>query len=387
MQLAAYVNKDLDDVILGKLQTGFDAVRKARIKIILRFMYNDGTTPTDASKAQILTHIQQLKPLLIKNADVILMMNAGFIGEYGGWYNSSHGLDNDVDQKDVLLAILGALPTSRSVVVQRPSYKETFFPGGPTSPAAAHDGSNKSRTGHHDACYLASADDFGTYLPPVAQWMDYVAKDTQYVPMQGAMCALNPPRTDCGPAQAETAAHHFTTMSGYYAKSVIDAWKTGGCYDTIRKNLGYRFELTSASFSSAVRPGSALGLRVHLVNKGYSAPINARPFKVVLTNGANRMIADVPGVDVRTWAPGQDVSLDLWFRVPAGLAPGKYELALFLPDDAPSLAAVPEYAIRIADQGIFNVFTGDNTLGTVTVDGSTPGGVDPAATTFAYLPP
>ena len=384
--LTPYVGGPIDAAFLTSLQDGFARVRAAGIKVILRFAY-EKAGGVDAPKAIILQHIQQLAPLIAANADVIAVMQAGFIGEYGGWYNSSNGLTNPADEKAILDALLAALPPSRSILLRTPMEKNALYPGGPLVASNAHDGSDKSRVGHTDDCFVSSPDDYGTYDVPIQMWEDYVAADSVYVPVAGAPCGLSPPRSDCPTTQAELAAHHFSILSGYYDGQVVDGWKAQGCYDVIGAALGYHLFVASGSYLDNVPPGGALGVKVVITNAGYAAPFNARPFKVVLTNGATRLVADVPGVDVRTWLGGQDVSLELWFRVPTFLPKGVYDLALYLPAPEASIAAVPEYALRFANASGFNTFTGENVIGSVTVDPGAPGAIDPKASTFSYLPP
>ena len=74
-------------------------------------------------------HIEQLKPLWHKNKDVINVIDAGFIGGWGEWHSSAHGLDNPQDRKDILFAILDALPEDRMVVQRDPRFKREIFGG------------------------------------------------------------------------------------------------------------------------------------------------------------------------------------------------------------------------------------------------------------------
>jgi hypothetical protein len=64
---------------------------------VVRFAYNqDQTSPfAEPIKARILAHIEQLKPLLKTNSDVIAVLQQGFIGAWGET-SSVAILDNDV---------------------------------------------------------------------------------------------------------------------------------------------------------------------------------------------------------------------------------------------------------------------------------------------------
>src|SRR5688572_8096700 len=77
---------DIPQDVLDGLDTNFADIRDAGLKAIIRFAYNEGPYPDsepDASKVQILRHIEQFTPLLQKNADILAWMEAGFIGAWG----------------------------------------------------------------------------------------------------------------------------------------------------------------------------------------------------------------------------------------------------------------------------------------------------------------
>ena len=60
----------------------FAILRTAGVKCVLRFRYTDADGE-DATKAQIIAHIDQLMAVTIPNQDVISSVSAGFIGQYG----------------------------------------------------------------------------------------------------------------------------------------------------------------------------------------------------------------------------------------------------------------------------------------------------------------
>jgi cysteine-rich repeat protein len=359
--LDAYRDKPLDASLLDKLHGGLGAVRAAGIKVTLRFVYNDGFDP-DATKARVLEHIEQVKPLLAEDADVIAAFQAGFIGAWGEWHSSTNGLDTKDNRQDILLAFLDAVPSSRSVQIRTPMFKDAIFPGGPLSAAAAFDGSEKARTGHHNDCFLASDDDVGTYAAPVATWKAYVAEEGRYVPVGGETCGVHAPRTDCPSALAEMSALHFSFLNALYHPDVLAGWAQQGCMEEIQRRLGYRLVLESASWSEKVAPGGALGVKLSLHNEGFAAPFNRRPLYLVLGEGASRRAAVVSKVDLRRWESGTAVKLEAWLRVPSDLAPGSYRLSLWMPDEAPGLMADPDYALRLGSEGVWDATTGENVL-------------------------
>ena len=83
-------------------------------------------------------------------------------------------------------------------------------------------------------------------------------------------------------------------------------------------------------------------------NDGYARPINARAVHLVLL-GPQVESFELP-VDPRTWEPGVDHELCASLTV--DLAPGTYQLGLWLPDPDTELGLRPEYAIRLANDEV-----------------------------------
>jgi hypothetical protein len=389
VRLDDYRERELDAALLEAIAEGFGEARAAGIKVVLRFSYNFGPYPDsepDASKDRILGHIEQLEPLLQDHADVIAVLQAGFIGAWGEWHTSTNGLlDDPQDKFDILEALLDALPASRAVLLRYPPYKRAGY-GGPLTAAEAWDGSYAARVGHHNDCFLASDTDFGTYpSDEIETWKGFVAQETLYVPMQGETCHVNSPRSDCPTALAELEQLHWSILNDGYHPDVLAGWAAQGCRPEIERRLGYRLAAVSVTYAPRVAPGGVLPLRVTLRNDGWAAPINPRPLNVVL-DGASRQVAVVTGLDPRRWLPGEEVELAVRLRVPATLAPGSFELALWLPDASAWLRDDPRYAIRLANDGAWREPSGLNVLAAVSIDPSAPGDVDPAATEFAVLP-
>src|SRR5262249_49601427 len=154
-----------DAALLDALAANFAKVRAAGIKLVLRFNYNDGPIGApDAALAQIQQHVTQLAPLLAANADVIAFLQAGFIGAWGEWHSSTNGNDTTQNERAVVDALLAALPATRMIQIRTPEIVDAMFPGGPLQDGFS--GEARARIGHHNDCFLASDNDFGTYDDP-----------------------------------------------------------------------------------------------------------------------------------------------------------------------------------------------------------------------------
>jgi len=74
----AFKTTPISATYLANMQTDFNTMRTAGVKCIIRFNYSD-VDAADASKAIILSHIIQLKPVLQGNEDIISSNTAGVI--------------------------------------------------------------------------------------------------------------------------------------------------------------------------------------------------------------------------------------------------------------------------------------------------------------------
>lgn len=362
---------DVPQNVLSELDTNLANVRQAGIKTIIRFSYNQGSlaaSEPDASKAQILRHIEQLTPLLQKNADVIAWIEAGFIGAWGEWHASANGLDNIQDKKEILFALLKALPDSRMVQVRYPSDIIEMFP----TPAEAI----KARVAHHNDCFLSSDTDVGTYeqngVVTIERDQAYLAELTRFTPMSGETCAPNPPRSECMVALQEMALLHFSAINGDYHEEILRSWEHGGCMEEINRRLGYRLALTSSTFNEQVHPGGLVRLTVNLQNTGFASIINRRPLYAVLKGQQNSSYIAELNLDPRAWEPGK-ASFTAKLYIPSSASEGMYQLGLWLPDEYESLRKNPLYSIRFANENVSDETTSLNVLGTVMITQAVPG--------------
>ncbi|WP_052731023.1 DUF4832 domain-containing protein [Spirosoma radiotolerans] len=407
-RLETFKNSPLSEDFLKKVDQDFIIARQAGVKLILRFAYTDqattGSCPDqykicppygDAPKAIVLAHISQLSPLLHEHADVIAVLQMGFIGIWGENYftdyfgdasTNSLGVVPDsswMDRNQVLAALLKALPKDRMVQVRTPQIKQRFIygPKAPVTSAAmgAGDGyqaSDLARIGFHNDCFLASPDDYGTFYdvgnsstkrgPATAPLRRYMAQDSRYTAVGGETCddAFSP-QNDCAPlgrAEQEMALMHYSYLNASYNNDVNNDWQAQGCMDNIRRRLGYRLVLRSATIPDRINVGQRLQIDLALSNVGYSAPYNPRSLQLILRNMASGVIHNITvETDVRRLSPGSH-QLRHKLQLPAAVKAGRYELLLHLPDSYRSLAQNPAYSIRLANTDLWEVHTGYNKL-------------------------
>lgn len=401
-RLNDYINSPISAAYLANIQNDFDKIRNAGLKCIIRFTYSDDDTVAqlDATKVTMLSHIQQLRPLLQANADIIAVMQAGFIGAWGEWYSTSQpefggwgynqtSLTNTNlnHRKDIITAILNALPPTRMVQVRYPAFKQDAYSSSALTTTQAFTESSLARIGHHNDCFLSSPTDYGTYDDTSLEY-PYLAQDTKFVPMGGETCLLNSPRTDCTTAVFEMGKFHWSYLNADYYPDVIDGFQANNCLGDIEKNLGYRLELKSATFPQAISLNSTLPVTIKIKNQGYAAPFNDRNVYLVLKNTTTNQIYPIlMTTDPRTWLGPNEITISETLTLPSNLTTGNYKLYLNLPDSYPSLTNRPEYSIRMANDNVWESYTGYNSLNyTLNVTAATLGVADNSKLNVSLYP-
>lgn len=356
VRLDDYRAKPLPKAFLAKLGRAFALARAARVKIILRFAYNypanehQYQNAKDAALDVVLKHIAQLKPSLAKNADVIAVLQAGFIGAWGEGHTSSNKLTTKKNKATIRDALLAALPEGRMLQWRYPGDVVDWRPEPPP-------GGRLATIGLHNDCFLSSTTDVGTYPEDEAKrdaQRDYAAKLSRATLYGGETCNVGSgtERMTCADILAEGRRFHLTTLNGEYSPAFIKAWKAGGCYDEVRRSMGYRLMLRSAEAGDAVTRGATVQATLRLTNEGWARLYNPRPFRLVATHRetGRRFVVETAG-DIRLVEPERRSSraFDFGWTVPADAPTGVYDLAAALPDGSATLAEEPAYAVRFAN--------------------------------------
>lgn len=362
---------------LNNMQTDFNRIRNAGLKCIIRFVYSIHETdlPHDASKEIILSHILQLQPYFNTNSDIISVVQAGFIGTWGEWSltsqaefggNGFNGVPlttvNYNHRKDILDAILNALPSNRMVQIRTPLFKRKMYGLTPISDSQGYNGTTNARIGHFNDCFLVSDTDDGTYTNTSIEY-PYLIQETKFLPMGGETCGVNSPRSDCTTALQEMALFHWSYLNKDYYPEVIDGFVQQNCFNDIQKKLGYRFELTQAILPQSVALGTILPITLKIKNQGFAAPYNDRNAYIILKNlTTNQVYPILMSTNPRKWLGTNEIIITENLTLPTNLTTGNYKMYLSLPDKSISIANRPEYAIRLANSNIWESTTGYNNL-------------------------
>ena len=361
--LSEFRDRPLSPAMLDRVRADFAAARASGVKVIGRFAYNFGPIGApDAPLDRVLAHLDQLRPVLRENADVLAFLEAGFIGTWGEWHHSTNGLMDHT--REIVAKMLEVLPQDRMLALRYPRLKTDLYGPEPLTPREAFTSTPKARIGAHNDCFLASQTDWGTWSKNMAAEKTFYHQDNLFVPQGGETCNFKEdaqPYVSCANALQELDFQHFNTLNALYHKEVLDSWVKGGCMPEIRRRLGYRFRLLN--YSAQVE-GRDVRVSVTIRNDGFANLYNPRPVLLVLRDHATgRMQRVAIAADPRRWMASESATAS----VTVTPLPGEYDILLHLPDAAPSLLGRPEYAVRFANRGVWEPATGMNRLGEIAI--------------------
>ncbi|MBQ39362.1 MAG: hypothetical protein CME04_23515 [Gemmatimonadaceae bacterium] len=375
ISMAAYRQDELlPNDFLARVEQGFQTARDQGMKVIVRGTYGfegpggDYTSYTDPPIHNIRRHVTQLGPIFTANADVIALFEAGFIGPWGEFHTTAIATDPE-QSRDFVHFLLEQTPEERMIALRYPLLKQRIFASGggfeTVTDANAYSGEPVARVGHHNDCFLSSANDVGTYDRggmDRAGETAYLTGETALTVFGGESCAayeLN----DCEPARTELHALHATYLNSQWHPDVLEKWESQGCLDYVRRRLGARFALHESQFPVRARAGGRLRVALDLENYGFASLYNSRNVEIVLQHAATgRSWSLATGLDPRAWKPGERYLMEIELPLPRELESGTYTAYLHLADPATSLRDDGRYAYRLASLGVWNEKTGWNRL-------------------------
>lgn len=361
--LDAFKDADLSSAELDLITTDFERMRDAGIKCILRFAYNSDQTETDAPLSRVLSHLDQLKPILTDNSDVIAFVQAGFIGSWGEWYYTTNNLTTIENKRAILFKLLEVLPKEIKVQVRTPLYKQEIFDYSTAMDASVGYGdSDVARVGFHNDCFLASANDYGTYQN-IAVEKEYISDEALFVPTGGETCPpTDVPIASCSTADTEMSLLKWTYLNLDYYGPVLQEWRNNDCFEDFQRELGYRLVMKSASLKKEATANGNFELNMVLDNVGFAPVYNTKNTYLILKSAADGTIhSKALDFDIRMVVPDSEYDLSESISL-SNIPAGDYTLYLKIEDASASLKDRPEYSIQLANSGTWEANTGMNEL-------------------------
>lgn len=394
--LTGYKNtQNLPQYAFDRMQAVFDKAEELGIKLVVRFAYQGEMKQGigDAEDAIMLAHMQQLKPFLEENADLIYSIEAGFLGAWGEWhsYNKS-GIEHN--EKALLEGIINMVPENVYLQVRYPQildyidesspvynklgnigiHNDSFFgytfntsawpmipvPEGTVIP----DGVTAEMLAEYEYNWN-KAMQTGTYAPMGGElFWGYETTEDQYTDAYDALIQYSMFR------QSVFSLYHgykegmhgvegdgIFSMQDWEATPVTPEWLEANniTYDpnyfvdsngnTVEHNvlefitdhLGYRIALKDIDIKGAFASGSELDVNLNLVNYGFASAFNMNSGFAILDREGNVVSTVAVGNPAlwhsrnpENWNDGELLTHNISSKIALPTENGTYKLAFYL---------------------------------------------------------
>lgn len=407
--LTYLIGEKLSEENFRTMQAYFDELQKQGKKAVLRFAYERdfmGRAAAGPTGEQILEHLDQLKPFLEKNKDLILVVQAGMIGAWGEWHSSIQGLENSEETKTAVLEkLLSVVPAERNVQVRLPEFKNLLK----DKPELY------KRLSFHDDFIVIRPDRWDADMHEGTPKFDQIVAESPYLVVDGELpwgfwsVGADPDSPSAGwiidglQTARRLFLQHYTSLSvihnykeqhpnhrfdennppeysmivwkksmitedslrqhrmpvsdGYFQRK--DGTKVKrNMFDYIRDHLGYRIELQSLQLPEKLEAGKENLLQLNLINRGFATVFGEHPVCFVLIDDQGTVTEFKTDANPTDWQPFEPTDstctslvhpVELPLALPASMTPGTYKLGLWIPDGSQRLMYNPRYAIRCAN--------------------------------------
>lgn len=379
------VTGPLSQEMLDGIDSGIAAFAGSGIRLVVRFTYNFGPIGPGAMDAPIdviSTHIDQLVPILLRHRDLIFALEAGFIGTWGEWHDSTNGNDTAAAQKIVLDKELSCFNGLFPILVRYPGDLIQYT--GSLTP--------RPGLGMHDDYYDSNSVDGATWNTcdkgagfclsgyTSDQLKAYAAQVSTTTMFAGEFGALDPAMQTCAVLDEYSYTYHPQSISlTPYPPDIGQLLQSEGCATSFFNKVGTRIVLREVKVSGDATPGRRLCVEATMVNDGYGRVVRPRPVTlIVLQDG--KLVEKIPvplwRMDLRRLVSSSaetPLTFHFEFRLPRRLNPGRASLALIFHDPAPSLFHQAAYALPLNSLGqdgnaVFDPVYGFNRIATFEVE-------------------
>lgn len=339
INLKQYRGGRISEKGLAQLEEILGAWAGAHTKLILRFLYDwDGLAPVTEpeSLAVILTHMEQISPIVNRRYDAVYCMQGLFIGNWGEMHHSRFG------DSDLLKALAGQLHRlihpAIFLSVRTPAQWRMLTGYSPKHlPAEGLAG----RLGLFNDGILGSQTDLGTYAD--TQRRGGQGTREEELAFQETMCrrvpnggevVYNETLSALESAVRDLRTMHVSYLNADYDSRVLDRWRqtvwTGrdafrGCdgYTYVQAHLGYRYLIRACRLQGGWRTAR---VALTLENVGFSGALRPMETALVLRHtGSGACARRAFPTGLEHLSAGQKKSYAV--KIPVhGLERGRYEV-------------------------------------------------------------
>jgi hypothetical protein len=314
--LIDFVDNDLSNEKLSELDLALKTAKDNGLKVIFRAAYgfsNAQDFSDPHSLDRIKGHLVQMSPILNKYKDVLLTVQAGFLGPWGEWHDSNLGDQNGKPGSqlinELVKALVDAVPQPISIALRRPSFMREIDP----------ELIDVSRIAFHNDALLSTESDMGTYeLETLTreEELNYISS-LPYALANGGEMPMMGVYTEAEQAIKELALIKLTYLNLKYNKEVLDLWRNTPYqaltfFDHISNKLGYRWFIESMTLPSSFRRDQSFTIKIEMNNVGFSAI--TLPYKAeLIISDENGILQVLPfeSYDLRELSPNSTMLLKM----------------------------------------------------------------------------
>lgn len=401
--LHGYIGNPLPPEAFTTMDVYFNKLRQLGKKTLLRFAYETepmGAVSSGPTMEEMFRHMKQLQPYLEKNKDVILALQAGFIGAWGEWHSSKHNIENsDANKRIVLEKICRMAPQDRVVQVRVPDYKNLL----------PKDSEAYGKVSFHDDFIVVDPHRWDGNMHEGTPNFNQIVEEGTFMPVDGELpwgtWSMNKENGDANgwiidgkKTARQLFLEHYTSLSiihNYKERGAPDKysmmyWKETpiqeqylkekrmpvsdgyfrnrdgsaaqrNAFEYIRDHLGYRLELQELQIDTLKHTDSyVLDLSLTLINRGFATLFNEHPVYFVLVDEHNQVkefLTDTDANRFQPYQPGDKTYTPLIHTIRGKVtlpqtANSTYKLGLWIPDGAEQLQSLPRFAVRCANGNV-----------------------------------
>ena len=379
LNLKQYVasNLDLTDNKIEEINQYFSIMRENGYQVIFRVVYDSkGDKNPEPDFQTILRHIEQLKSVYEKNEDIIFVVEAGYLGSYGEWYDGKYDKDKE-KRNQVVNKLLKCIPESIQISLRKPSYIEDYIGNNQTvKKINAFSNDEIARLGLHNDGYLASETDLGTYNKSEREEsLLWQGKQTLYTLFGGECQNKDSIYTNLNNAIVDMEKRHCTYMNKTYDREVKEKWKKEiytnknsvyqgeNGYKYIENHLGYRLVIRDVDMICTKRK---INIGINIENVGFGNIIRKKQLGFFLKNENNQYYIE-SDIDIRKQLNEKMYELTIAEELPKNVKIGEYEVYLKIEEPYESLKNNNYYSIKLANNNVWNENLGANYIGNITI--------------------
>ena len=357
INLNTYADSNISKEGLSNISTILSTWNRSNKKLILRFLYDwDGNALSSEPRSlnHVITHMNQIAPIVNKYHQGIYLLQGVFLGNYGEMHDSR--LLTNKNMRILANHLHNIIDSSIYLSVRTPA-QWRLITGLNQIPndISSVQGTIATRLGLFNDGMLGDISDVGTYTKEnfthgSSLTAEQVRKKEisfqnnlcRYVP-NGGEVIINNPYNHLSSAIEDFQNMHVTYLNSAYDPAVIKKWKQSAytgedCYngmngfDYISLHLGYRLKITHCNLVFKKLRRTATTLKLTLENIGFSAPNQAFDSYLVIKNNDSQDVKQIPlTMDLSWLSSNESVTFTPTISM-SDLSSGKYTLYYKLMD-------------------------------------------------------